>query len=157
MIGTIASGTNLDDLADFRPGLAAAKRYGVRHPLAEAGLRKADVRALARDMGLTDLAELAASPCLSSRLETGIPVSVQALELIQRAEELVSCTLRPKTVRCRVRHDGVAVELDKDGLAAVKKSAGLIQRLNAEVAERGFPTPVRFEPYRRGSAFVVRP
>src|SRR5580704_878767 len=60
--GVIFSGTNTDDLGDYRPGLKAAAERGVRHPFVEAGIAKADIRALARTLGLGDLAELAASP-----------------------------------------------------------------------------------------------
>ena len=70
--GVLVSGTNLDDLGDYRPGLEAAKRHGVRHPYVEAEIDKAGVRALARHLGLGALAELPAAPCLSSRVETGI-------------------------------------------------------------------------------------
>ena len=60
--GTLVSGTNVDDLGDFRPGLAAAGEHAVRHPYVEAGFRKDDVRALARSLELDDLAELPAAP-----------------------------------------------------------------------------------------------
>jgi uncharacterized protein len=56
--GPIASGANLDDLSDYRPGLTAAAEHGVVHPYILAGMDKAAVRALARDSGLDDLAEL---------------------------------------------------------------------------------------------------
>src|SRR5512143_3703212 len=115
----IVSGANRDDLNDYRPGLQAASDYGVRHPLIDAGIDKALVRAIARHFGLTDLAELPASPCLSSRVETGIPIQPTALALIQRVEALVSSEIQPGAVRCRLRHNGVPIELDRDSLAAL--------------------------------------
>ena len=99
----IVSGTNLDDLGEYRPGLLAAREHGVRHPFVEAGLRKSDVRALARQLGLGEVAELPASPCLSSRVETGIAIDPAVLALVHATEQLVAQALQPKTVRCRVR------------------------------------------------------
>src|SRR5882757_3769226 len=71
---TLLSGTNIDDLGDFRPGLAAARTFDVRHPLVEVGIDKAAIRAISSDLGLRDLAELPAAPCLASRVETGIAI-----------------------------------------------------------------------------------
>jgi uncharacterized protein len=99
----IVSGTNLDDLGEYRPGLIAAQEHGVRHPFVEAGLRKSDVRVLARSLGLGEIAELPASPCLSSRVETGIAIDPAILALVHGAEQLLTRSLQPKTVRCRVR------------------------------------------------------
>jgi uncharacterized protein len=152
---TLASGTNLDDLGDYRPGLEAAAEHGVRHPFVEAGMSKAAVRALARDLGLHDLAELPAAPCLSSRLETGIEVTPERLRLVHAVERLVGETLKPATVRCRLFHNGIAVQLDPASLAAIEGPAGaVLQRAVADLlALRGQQARLRFEPYRMGSAF----
>ena len=80
------SGTNLDDLGDWRPGLKAADNNAVRHPFVEAGMAKADVRALAAIHGLSDIAELPSAPCLSSRIETGIRIDISALRSIDKVE-----------------------------------------------------------------------
>ena len=152
---TIASGTNLDDLADFRPGLTAAKHYGVRHPWVEAAVDKCAIRAIARSFGLDDLAELPAAPCLSSRLETGIAVSAPALDFVHRVERLVTERIVPLTVRCRVRHAGTAVELDPASLEQMRSAGGAGLRADiARLSERyGYGAEVRFEPYSMGSAF----
>jgi uncharacterized protein len=71
---TIASGTNCDDLSDFRPGLRAAREHDVVHPYVEAGATKRDIYELAQALGLTDVARLPAQPCLASRVETGIAI-----------------------------------------------------------------------------------
>ncbi|MFO1349895.1 MAG: asparagine synthase-related protein [Gammaproteobacteria bacterium] len=151
---TLVSGANLDDLSDYRPGLRAAERHAVRHPYIEAGVSKSSVRALARKFGLDDLAELPASPCLSSRIETGIAVSVPALKLIHAAESLLRDELRSETVRCRVRAGGIAVELDEHGLERFGQHQDLLAKLARLCAAHGYPGEVRFEPYRRGSAFL---
>ena len=82
----IASGTNLDDLDDFRPGLRAAAEQRVVHPYVEAGLRKSDVYAIAAALGLDDLERLPAQPCLASRVETGIAIDPADLAFVDAVE-----------------------------------------------------------------------
>jgi pyridinium-3,5-biscarboxylic acid mononucleotide sulfurtransferase len=84
----LAVGTNTDDLDDHRPGLRAAQERGVLAPLVDAGLSKAEVRALAADLGLPT-ADKPASPCLSSRFAYGVRVTAQGLRRVERAEEIV--------------------------------------------------------------------
>jgi uncharacterized protein len=119
----IVAGTNLDDLGEYRPGLEAAKNHGVRHPFVEAGIDKNTVRAIARHLDLGDVAELPSAPCLSSRIETGIAIDADMLTLVHAAERLVSRSLAPRTVRCRVRAKGVVIELDEQNLAALDGEA----------------------------------
>jgi uncharacterized protein len=152
---TITSGTNLDDLGDYRPGLEAAKNYAVRHPYVEAQIDKACVRALARYMGLPELAELPAAPCLSSRIETGIGVTVGRLRLVHAVERLIEEQLRPRTVRCRLFRAGVTIQLDPEGLARIRSGRGAQVRRMVEdlLVGYGQSAPARYEPYRMGSAF----
>ncbi len=160
MAGTVdcqlVSGTNQDDLGDYRPGLRAASEHAVRHPYVEAGIDKAAVRGIARELSLHDLAELPASPCLSSRVETGIAIDPATLAAIYRAERLVRTKLAPDTVRCRLRTDTVVIELDNDSMA--KLDADLAETLRRGVATMmstaGISHPVSFQAYRMGSAFL---
>ena len=148
----ILSGANLDDLGDYRPGLEAARNHRVRHPWIEAGIGKPAIRRLARDLGLNDVAELPASPCLSSRIETGIPVTRERLALIAEVEGAVRAEIGDTTLRCRVRRDGVVVELEPGVLAGTGEH---LPALLQDVLDRhGVPGPVRIEAYRRGSAFL---
>ena len=104
----VANGTNVDDLGDFRPGQNAAKQYGVRSPMVEAGLTKADIRALSRGMGLPTW-DKPAQACLSSRIPYGTPVSVEALTQIAAAEEY----LRGLGLgQLRVRHHGTVARIE---------------------------------------------
>ena len=164
LYGTIAagteaqllSGTNTDDLGDFRPGLIAAREHTVRHPYVEASIDKAGVRAIARLLDLDDVAELPAAPCLSSRVETGIAIDPNSLVAIHAAERLLSAELSPETVRCRLRAEGVVVELDARALSRFEAYGRLdSDRLRARIGElfAGGP-PVRFTAYERGSAFL---
>ncbi len=151
----LLSGTNLDDLGDWRPGLKAAEAEGVRHPFVEAGIDKSTVRRLAAHFGLEDLAELPAAPCLSSRIETGLRIDPDLLPRIDRVEALLRERLSPETVRCRLRTEGVVIELDHatlDRLDAGGRS-DLTKDIAAIVGER-HGRRIAFEPYRRGSAFL---
>jgi uncharacterized protein len=107
---TILSGANTDDLGEYRPGLDAAAERAVRHPYVEAGLGKRDIRAVARLLGLRE-AELAASPCLASRLYTGSRVTTSRLGAIEAGEALLRDRLGLDVVRCRVRDDEVLIEV----------------------------------------------
>ncbi len=82
----IASGANLDDMGDYRPGLKAASEHGVRHPLQECGFTKADVRALAFAWGLPTW-DKPATPCLSSRIAYGEEATPERNRMIDQAEQ----------------------------------------------------------------------
>lgn len=149
--GTIASGANTDDLGDYRPGLKAAEERQVVHPYVEAGIGKAGIRALARQHGLSDIAELPAQPCLASRVETGIAIDAADLVFIDRVEVLLRARFgEQRTIRCRILAAGVAVEADESLAASYAAMAEAVAPLC--VAEGRPFTGVR--PYRRGSAFV---
>lgn len=151
----IASGANVSDLGEYRPGLDAARDHGVRHPYVEAGIDKAGVRALSRALGLGEVAELPSSPCLSSRVETGIRIEPRMLGFVHAVESMIANELAPKTVRCRVRASGIVVELDHEQLGALSDadSAHWRERIAAlPLAPRDMA--VHFEPYRNGSAFL---
>ncbi|WP_439618211.1 adenine nucleotide alpha hydrolase [Shinella sp.] len=153
---TILSGTNTDDLGEYRPGLDAAKRNAVRHPFVEAGMDKPAVRSLARTLGLGDLAELPSSPCLSSRVETTIRIEPAILVAIHAVEKLVAARLAPETVRCRLRRSGIVVELDPASLSAAGDDVRLT--LTGDIAALLPPeiagAAIAFAPYRNGSAFL---
>ena len=104
----VTNGTNTDDLGDFRPGLKAAKQYGVRSPLVEAELTKVEIRSLSKDMDLPTW-DKPAQACLSSRIPYGTPVSVEALTRIGKAEEF----LRDLGIgQLRVRHHGTVARIE---------------------------------------------
>lgn len=152
----IVSGTNVDDLADYRPGLEAAANHGVRHPYVEASIDKRTVRDIARAHGLDTISELPASPCLSSRVETGIAVEAGTLRLVHAVERLVSQRLNSNIIRCRIRRDSVGVELDEATylLACAETKASLTREIESYVAKTGRARRVEFGLYKMGSAFL---
>lgn len=121
----VVDGSNADDRSDYRPGRAAAREFGVRSPLDEADLTKADIRALSKAAGLPTWDE-PASACLSSRIPYRSEVTVDKLRMIERAEEAV----RALGFRvCRVRHH--------DTLARIEVGVDELPRaLEADVREQ---------------------
>ncbi len=114
-ISTIVDGTHVDDLGDDRPGMQAAQQFGVRSPLVETGFRKADIRTLAKTLGLSNWDKPAAA-CLSSRIPRGTRITEQKLQRVGQAERL----LREEGFRLvRVRdHEGIArIEVDPKELS----------------------------------------
>ena len=109
-LAAIANGTNTDDLGDYRPGLEAARNAGVRSPLVDVGMSKADVRAAARLIGM-DVWDKPAAACLSSRIPYGTSVTRQRLAQIAGFEsELKAQGFRQLRVRW---HDSIArIEID---------------------------------------------
>jgi len=101
-IAVIVDGANADDAGDFRPGRRAAREHGVRSPLAEAGMRKQEIRDWARELGLA-VWDKPAAACLSSRVPYGSPVTAEKLTRIDQAESaLKALGFR----QCRVRDHG---------------------------------------------------
>jgi uncharacterized protein len=157
-IAAVLDGNNADDRGDYRPGRQAAREFGVRSPLDEAGLTKDDIRALSLAAGLPTWDE-PASACLSSRIPYFSEVTEHKLRMIERAEEV----LRTLGFRvCRVRHHDETARLefgpDEIPRATDPHMAGTIER---ELRSIGFGA-VTIDPrgYRRGSlneALRLRP
>lgn len=123
----VVSGTNQDDLGDYRPGIEAGRRSGVRTPLADLGLGKTAVRQIAEIFGLEN-ADLPASPCLSSRIAYGVRVTVERLQRIERAED---CLRAMGLADLRVRlHEGelarIEVPVDRIEWLACENRRGVL-------------------------------
>ena len=161
---TVASGTNLDDLGDYRPGLVAAREHQVCHPYVDVGIDKSTLRDIADDLGLEDLKDLPAAPCLSSRVTTGIAIDASLLPVINEVEEILRKQLSGQYalegVRCRIREGEVAIQLESSDdirffSGQFDESAAVVREL---FAHAGFPSQVQtvvFEPYEKGSAFLI--
>ena len=125
----IIDGSTLDDLGDFRPGRTAANEHGVRSPLVEAGMTKSDVRILSRRAGLPTW-DKPASPCLSSRIAYGLPVTIARLSTVDRGEEI----MRELGFReFRVRHHDELVRLE---IAPAEMNKALDADMAQEFARR---------------------
>jgi pyridinium-3,5-biscarboxylic acid mononucleotide sulfurtransferase len=143
----VLSGANADDAGDWRPGLTAAAEHGVRHPLLELGVGKAEVRELSRTLGVPS-AEKPASPCLASRLPYGTEVTPAALAQVDAAER----GLKALGYRVlRVRHHGQLgrIELDGDELP---RALADTEPLLAAVRAAGYArAELDATPFRSGS------
>ncbi len=121
-VETIVDGCNLDDTGDFRPGRRAASEHGVRSPLVEAGLTKADIRELSRERGLPTW-DKPAMACLASRIPYGTPVTIENLSRVGQAEQYIrSLGVRQLRVRHHVLPSGdplARIETDEVGLTAL--------------------------------------
>jgi pyridinium-3,5-biscarboxylic acid mononucleotide sulfurtransferase len=145
----VLSGANADDVGDWRPGLMAAREHDVIHPLLEAGVTKAQVRELARELGVPS-AEKVASPCLASRVPHGTPVDPAVLRQVDAAEQAVRA-LGYRVLR--VRHHG---DLGKLELAVDELERALEPEQRRVIADAirsaGYVrTAIDLEPFRSGS------
>jgi uncharacterized protein len=147
----IASGTNLDDLGDYRPGLTAADERAVKTPLVEAGMDKSAVRRLASHLGLPNHAKPAA-PCLASRVPHGRRVSPEVLRQI----ELGEAAMRELGFTIfRVRHHGEVARVE---LPSQDMPRALEQRvaINAALRRAGFAfVALDLSGFRSGSLNVL--
>jgi uncharacterized protein len=147
----ILDGTNASDLQEHRSGHVAAVEHGVRSPLAELGLTKTRVRQMARELELA-VWDKPASPCLASRVPTGVTVSPQVLRQIEQAEDvLVDLGFR----EFRVRHHGEVARvelLSSDLPRAVAQRKAIVDGIRA--AGYQFVT-LDLAEFRSGSLLVI--
>src|SRR6266446_7752946 len=111
----IAYGATADDAGDHRPGHGSAVRRGVRFPLLEAGMAKAEIRAAARQLGLANWNK-ASFACLSSRIPHGTEVTVPALRRIEAAEHAIKL-LGLRQVRVRDHGDVARIEVEPEEMS----------------------------------------
>lgn len=151
----IAYGMNSDDGRDYRPGQRAAKEHAVLAPLADAGLTKTEIRALAKEAGYA-LWDRPAAPCLSSRVEYGREVTREVLEQVERGEE----SLRGLGFReFRVRHHGelARVELAREELPRAL-TMEMLDAMTAALKRAGYKfVTLDCAGFRSGSLNVVLP
>lgn len=146
-LAVVVDGSNADDALDRRPGAQAASEQGVRSPLREAGLRKAEIRVLSRRLGLPTW-DQPASPCLASRLAYGLAVTPERLGQVERAEAAVRA-LGFRTFRVRHHGDAARLEVEPDSLdQALAKAAELTSAVRSAGFERVL---LDVEGYRRGA------
>jgi len=154
--GSIVTGTNTDDLSDYRPGLVAAQQNNVQQPYVDLGINKAAIRQIASYLQLDDLKDIPASPCLASRIETGIRINTDALHLVDRVETLVKEMLSTDVVRFRIRKQALEIQLSSECYQQISAETKdtltetVVQHLPAEYAS----LPLQVSAYAKGSAFV---
>ena len=152
-LAVVCDGTNADDLHEHRPGRAAGVAAGIRSPLAEVGMTKAQVREASRSLGLPTW-DAPAAPCLSSRVLYGLRITPERLRQVEEGEAF----LRALGVRgdLRLRHlgDTARIEVEREWIAFV---ADRFDEVRARLTALGFGA-VEIDPrgYRRGSLLALR-
>lgn len=154
--GQVVSGTNLDDLDDYRPGLIAADENQIKHPYVEVGIDKQTIRAIADHYGLDSIACLPASPCLASRVETGIEIKPDQLHLIEQVESTLRSRIDATNLRCRIQTGQITIEVDDSALEEMPSEEldALKDEITTLVSLSQHGIPIQFRPYQKGSAFV---
>jgi uncharacterized protein len=143
----VADGCNLGDLGDHRPGMRASRELGVRSPLMEAGLNKAEIRELSRHLGLPTW-DKPAEACLASRIPYGTPITRNGLQKIEDAERFLH-SLGLSQVRVRVHGDVARIEVDPQSLPSLLERRSAIA---SELHKLGFSyVTADLEGYRTGS------
>jgi uncharacterized protein len=150
----LIDGTNADDLSDYRPGAKAALEHGVRSPLAEIGMTKAEIRERSRARGLPTWAK-PSSPCLSSRIPYGTPVTVERLHRIDLAESALRDLGFTGNIRVRDHGDVARIELDADQIERAC-AAPLAGRIASAVRAAGFTrAAVDLAGFKSGSLNIL--
>ncbi len=142
----IADGSHLDDTGDYRPGMRAAQEFGVRCPLLEAGFRKADIRALAKALGLP-IWDKPSFACLASRFPYGMRITRERLAQVDQAERFLR-GLGFRQVRVR-HHDAIArIEVPAEEFARLLQYA---ESIVAKLKSLGYTyVALDLEGYRSG-------
>lgn len=145
----VLDGSNSDDSEDYRPGLRAKEEMKIRSPLAEAGLTKADVRAISKALKLPTAHKIS-SPCLASRIPYGERITTEKLRMIEEAEEF----LKAKgfdDVRVRMHGDMARIEVSPKDIGMLA-SPGMRVSVTKKLRSLGFTyVSVDLEGYRMGS------
>jgi uncharacterized protein len=146
-LATVVDGANADDEGDFRPGMQAARELGVDSPLKEVGLRKEEIRQLARQMGLSVWNKPGAA-CLASRFPYGERITRDKLAMVEEAEAFLA-TLGFTQLRVRHHREVARIEVPADEMGLALEKRGEISRRLKQI---GYAyAALDLEGYRSGS------
>ncbi|MDR3348494.1 MAG: ATP-dependent sacrificial sulfur transferase LarE [Acidaminococcales bacterium] len=128
----VLEGSNADDSHDYRPGMRALAEYpNAKSPLKDSGLKKDEIRALAKDWGLSSW-DKPSSPCLASRVQYGVPVTAGRLKMIEAAESVIAAYCPDKSnIRVRCHGDLARIEVDAENFSALAE-----RRAASEIAKQ---------------------
>jgi uncharacterized protein len=148
-ISYVVDGTNADDLSDYRPGRRAATERSVRSPLAECGLSKNEIRKLSKKYDLPTW-DKPASPCLASRLPSGVPVTIERLSKIERGEAVLR-DFGFREFRLRLHDDIARLEIAAEELPKAL-NINTVEALSRSLKKIGFRfVTLDLEGFRSGS------
>lgn len=145
----VAEGSNMDDMGDYRPGLQAVKELGVKSPLRQAELSKADIRLLSKEMGLPTWQKQSFA-CLSSRFVYGEQITEKKLKMVDQAEQLL-LDLGFTQVRVRIHENLARIELSPQEFPKIMEAA-CRETVHEKFKEYGFSyVALDLKGYRTGS------
>jgi len=149
----IVDGTNLDDLGDYRPGIEALKRNGIRSPLLETNFTKNEIRKTAKLVGLS-VYDKPSNSCLASRIPWGQRVTTEKLTRIELGETIVKQITNLKQVRVRDLNGIAKIEVDKDRISVFEDY--VLDEITRKLKLIGFSS-VQVDPdgYRPGKINVI--
>ena len=149
----IVDGTNLDDLGDYRPGIEALKRNGIRSPLVETNFTKNEIRRTAKLIGLS-VYDKPSNSCLASRIPWGQKVTTEKLTRIELGETIVKQITKLKQVRVRDLNGVAKIEVDKDKISVFEDT--ILDEITSKLKLIGFLS-VKIDPdgYRPGKINVI--
>ena len=152
-LAVVCDGTNADDLGEHRPGYAAGRAAGIRSPLAEVGMTKAEIRAAARALAIP-VWDAPAAPCLSSRVAYGITITPDRLRQVEQAEAYLRQLGVTGDLRVRHHGDRARIEVEPQWIPWVTERLAAV---TVHLRELGFAV-VAVDPrgYRRGSLILER-
>ncbi len=152
-LAVVCDGTNADDLGEHRPGYAAGRAAGIRSPLAEVGMTKAEIRAAARALAIP-VWDAPAAPCLSSRVAYGITITPDLLRQVEQAEAYLRQLGVTGDLRVRHHGDRARIEVEPQWIPWVTERLAAV---TVHLRELGFAV-VAVDPrgYRRGSLILER-
>jgi uncharacterized protein len=153
-ITLIVDGTNVDDLADYRPGIRALRENGVRSPMVELGITKLQIREIAKNFGLS-VYDKPSNACLASRIPTGNAVTYETLQRIESAEIIVKSIFGVRQVRVRDHGELARVEVGKDELQKIF-DVDKLALLDGKLKEIGFKfVSIDAAGYRTGKLVMI--
>jgi uncharacterized protein len=136
-ISAVLDGTQADDHPSDRPGMRALDELGILAPLAQAGIGKTEVRSLLRNAGFSQLAEKMAQPCLATRIPTGRPITLDALEMVRSGERLLKdCGF--VTFRLRHHYPLARIVTDPKGMSQILTDIKTREKLVSGLQKIGY-------------------
>jgi len=153
-VDLIVDGTNVDDLNDYRPGIMALRKNGIRSPFVELGIDKSQIRAIAQEYGLS-VYNKPSNACLASRIPRGIGVTHDKLRRIEKSEIIVKTFAAVEQVRVRDHGDIARIEVAPMELTKLF-NVDKLAKIDVELRNLGFKyVTVDIRGYRSGSLIVI--
>jgi uncharacterized protein len=153
-ITLVVDGTNVDDLKEYRPGIMALRKNGVRSPFVEIGMDKSQIRSVAQEYGLS-IYNKPSNACLASRIPKGVSVTYEKLRKIEKSEIIVKRLSEAKQVRVRDHGDIARIEVGPGELSKLFDLDKLAS-IDAELRNLGFKyVTVDIRGYRSGNLVLI--